>query len=243
MSDSGAPPPPPGKGGGVTGDAREAANSLLKFLKPRQEVTPPPPAAPSKTTETIAEGWLLAQHQQYANMERPGYDGLTPIIEQMLPEIAQADEHTKNTSMRDALAVARGYVTGVRANGNTTGSALWAELLQRDGLCRHVLSRTWGLMHTTVPTKAVFFDVYNGQPAATAAPPIDTAAKKYGVAPTTLNRLLGWAWAAAGPTDQTQETPSITTARAKTPRTRAQNEGFHSAAGRRLPRDNVEPDD
>ena len=127
----------------------------------------------------------------------------------------QADENTKNTSMRDALAVARGYVTGVRANGNTTGAALWAELLQRDGLCRHILPRTWGLMHTTESTKAVFFDVYKGQPAARAAPPIDTAAKKYGVAPTTLNRLLVWAWAAAGPTDQTQETPSITTARQK----------------------------
>ena len=133
----------------------------------------------------------------------------------MLPEIANADENTKNTSMRDALAVARGYVTGVRANGSTTGAALWAELLQRDGLCRHILPRTWGLMHTTESTKAVFFDVYKGQPAAKAAPPIDTAAKKYGVAPTTLNRLLVWAWAAAGPTDQTQETPSITTARQK----------------------------
>jgi hypothetical protein len=135
MSDSGAPPPPQGKGGGQTGEARDAANSLLKFLRPRTEATPPSPAAPPKATETIAGGWVLAQQQQYINMERPGYDGVTPIIEQMLPEIAQADENTKNTSMRGALAFARGYVTGVRANGNTTGSALWAELLQRDGLC------------------------------------------------------------------------------------------------------------
>ena len=65
--------------------------------------------------------------------ERIAYGGVTPVIEQMLPEIAQADENTKNTNMRDALAIARGYVTGVRANGTTTGSALWAELLQRDG--------------------------------------------------------------------------------------------------------------
>ena len=71
---------------------------------------------------------MLAQQQQYINTERPAYDGVAPIIEQMLPEIAQADENTKNTSIRDALAVARGYVTGVRANGTTTGSALWAEL-------------------------------------------------------------------------------------------------------------------
>ena len=203
------------KGGGQTGEAREAANSLLKFLQPRAQVTQPSPAAPARTTEAISEGWVTTQQQQYINTERPAYDGTTPIIEQMLPEIANADENTKNTSMRDALAVARGYVTGVRPNGSTTGAALWAELLQRDGLYRHVLSRTWGLMHTTTATKAVFFDAYKEQPTARAAPPIDTAAKKYGVAPTTLNRLLVWAWAAAGPTDQTQETTSITTARQK----------------------------
>ena len=157
MGDSGAPPPPQGKGGGQTGEAREAANSLLKFLQPRAQVTQPSPAAPARTTEAISEGWVTTQQQQYINTERPAYDGTTPIIEQMLPEIANADENTKNTIMRDALAVARGYVTGVRPNGGTTGAALWAELLQRDGLCRHTLPRTWGLMHTTVATKAVFF--------------------------------------------------------------------------------------
>ena len=215
MSDSGAPPPPQGKGGGQTGEAKEAANTLIKFLQPRAQVTQPSPAAPPRATEAISEGWVTTPQQQYINTERPAYDGTTPIIEQMLPEIANADENTKNTSMRDALAVARGYVTGVRPNGNTTGAALWAELLQRDGLCRHVLSRTWGLMHTTTATKAVFFDAYKEQPTARAAPPIDTAAKKYGVAPTTLNRLLVWAWAAAGPTDQAHETTSVTTARQK----------------------------
>ena len=215
MGDSGAPPPPQGKGGGQTGEAKEAANTLIKFLQPRAQVTQPSPAAPARATEAISEGWVTMQQQQYINTERPAYDGTTPIIEQMLPEIANADENTKNTSMRDALAVARGYVTGVRPNGNTTGAALWAELLQRDGLYRHILSRTWGLMHTTTATKAAFFDVYKEQPTARATPPIDTAAKKYGVAPTTLNRLLVWAWAAAGPTDQAQETTSIATARQK----------------------------
>ena len=215
MGDSGAPPPPQGKGGGQTGEAREAANSLLKFLQPIAQVTQTSPAAPARATEAISEGWVTMQQQQYINTERTAYDGTTPIIEQMLPEIANADENTKNTIMRDALAVARGYVTGVRPNGNTTGATLWAELLQRDGLYRHVLSRTWGLMHTTTATKAVFFDAYKEQLTTRAAPPIDTAAKKYGVAPTTLNRLLVWAWAAAGPTDQTQETTSVTTARQK----------------------------
>ena len=136
---------------------KDAANSLIRFLQPRTEATPPSPAAPAKATEAITEGWVLDQQQQYVNTERPAYDGTTPIIEQMLPEIANADENTKNTSMRDALAIARGYVTGVRANGSTTGAALWAELLQRDGHCRHILPRTWGLMHTTESTKAVFF--------------------------------------------------------------------------------------
>ena len=65
---------------------------------------------------------MHTQQQQYTNTERTAYDGVTPVIEQMLPEIAQADENTKNTSMRGALAVARGY--GVRTNGTTTGSAL-----------------------------------------------------------------------------------------------------------------------
>ena len=107
MGDSGAPPPPQGKGGGQTGGARDAANSLLQFLRPRTEITPPSPVAPPNATETTTEGWVLAQQQQYINMERPGYDGVTPIIEQMLPEISQADKNTKNTSMRGALAVAR----------------------------------------------------------------------------------------------------------------------------------------
>ena len=158
MSDSGVPPPPQGKGGGQTGEARDAANSLLRFLQPRAaQVTQPSPAAPTRTTEAISEGWVTGWQQQYINTERTAYDGTTPIIEQMLPEIANADENTKNTTMRDAIAVARGYVTGVRPNGSTTGAALWAELLQRDGSHRHNLPRTWGLMHTTTATKAVFF--------------------------------------------------------------------------------------
>ena len=203
MGDSGAPPPPQGKGGGHTGVTRDAANSLLQFLRPMAAITKPPPAAQPTTEEMTEEGWVHTQRQQYINTERTAYDGVTPVIEQMLPEIAQADENTKNTNTRDALAVARGYVTGVRPNASTTGSALWAELLQRDKQCRHTLPRTWGLVHSTESTNMVFFDVYESQPAARAVPPIDTAAKKYGVAPTTLNRLLVWAWAAAGPTDPT----------------------------------------
>ena len=79
MGDSGAPPPPQGKGGGQTGEAREAANSLLKFLQPRAQVTQPSPAASARATEAISEGWVTTQQQQYINTERPAYDGATPI--------------------------------------------------------------------------------------------------------------------------------------------------------------------
>ena len=68
-------------------------------------------------------------------------------------------------------------------------------------------------MHSTAETKHLFFDVYGNQPAAVAAPPRDTAAAKYGVAPTTLNRLLVWAWAATGPIDTSAEQHSQSTAR------------------------------
>ena len=75
MGDSGAPPPPQGKGGGQAGGARDAANSLLQFLRPSAEITPPSPAASPKTAETATEGWVLAQQQQYVNTERPAYGG------------------------------------------------------------------------------------------------------------------------------------------------------------------------
>ena len=45
---------------------------------------------------------------------------------QMLPEIAHADETVKTSNMRDVLAITpRGCVAEVRANGATTGTALW----------------------------------------------------------------------------------------------------------------------
>jgi hypothetical protein len=81
----------------------------------------------------------------------------------MLPEIAHADETVTNSNMRDALAIVRGCATGVRANGTTAGSTLWTELLQRDGQCRHILSRRWGLTHTTEATKEAFFGIYKEQ--------------------------------------------------------------------------------
>ena len=89
----------------------------------------------------------------------------------MLPEMSNASEHVKNGKMRDLLAAARGYATGIRANSSTAGAALWAELLAKDAQSRHTLSRTWGLMHSTVETKHLFFDIYESQTAAVAAPP------------------------------------------------------------------------
>jgi hypothetical protein len=84
----------------------------------------------------------------------------------MLLEISSANEAAKNGKMRDLLAVARGYATGVRANSSTTGAALWTELLTKDTQNRCTLSRAWGLMHNTAETKQLFFDAYEGQPAA-----------------------------------------------------------------------------
>lgn len=73
----------------------------------------------------------------------------TPLLVQMLPEISNADEAAQYDAMRDLLAVARGYATGVRANGATAGTALWTELLARDAQSRRTLPRTWGSMHST----------------------------------------------------------------------------------------------
>ena len=56
-------------------------------------------------------------------------------------------------------------------------------------------------------------DIYKEQPPARAAPIIDTAAKKYGVAPTALSQILVWAWGAAGPIEPTTEPQSVITAR------------------------------
>ena len=70
MGDSGAPPPPQGKGGGHTGVTRDAANSLLQFLRPMAAITKPPPAAQPTTEEMTEEGWVHTQRQQYINTER-----------------------------------------------------------------------------------------------------------------------------------------------------------------------------
>ena len=243
IDDSGAPPPPQEKGGGQAGGARDAANSLLQFLRPRAETTQPPPAAPPKAAETTAEGWVLAQQQQYINTERPAYDGVAPIIEQMLPEIAQADENTKNTSIRDALAVARGYVTGVRANGTTTGSALWAELLQREEHCRHVLSGTWGMMHTTESTKIVFFWRIRRPAGGSGSTAHRHSSQKVRSSADDAEPATGMGMGSSRPDGPTTGDAINHNSPPKTPRTRAQNKVFHQTTGRRLPRGSVEPDD
>ena len=213
MGDSGAPPSPQGRGGG----ASKGGERSSKFARTV-------PRAKSCNRTTLTGGTTKDGRDDRSGM---GAHAAATVHQHGAHRLRRRNSHhrtnatrncssrrnTKNTSMRDELVVARGYATGVRADGITTGSALWAELVQRDEHCRHALSRTWGLVHSTESTKMVFFDVYEGQPAARAAPPIDTAAKKYGVAPTTLNQLLVWARAAAGPTDPPQETQSIATAR------------------------------
>ena len=115
----------------------------------------------------------------------------------MLPEIAHADETVTNSNMRDALAIVRGCATGVRANGTTAGSTLWTELLQRDGQCRHIFIKKMGTDAHHRSNKGSVLRHLQGTAASLSVTNhrqiIGTTAKKYGVAPTTLNRLLAWA--------------------------------------------------
>ena len=70
------------KGEGKPGGARDAANSLLKFLKPRTGATQPPPAASPRPTETAGDSWVHTPQQQYINTERLAFDGVTPVERQ-----------------------------------------------------------------------------------------------------------------------------------------------------------------
>ena len=130
MSDSDAPPRAEGER-----KARaegEAVNSPLHFFQQRPGAAPPPLATPPQPTDWVDDGRQHTSHQSYINTERLAYDGETPVIEQMLPEIAQANESVKKHQHERRACNRAGYVTGVRANGTTTGSTLWAELLPRD---------------------------------------------------------------------------------------------------------------
>ena len=89
-------------------------------------------AGPQRPSEAANSPATQSATATYINTERVSYDGDTPLLIQMLPEISNASEHVKNGKMRDLLAVARGYATGIRANSSTTGAALWAELLAKD---------------------------------------------------------------------------------------------------------------
>ena len=134
MSDeSGQPPANSEAGGGAPSrEDREGASSLLNFFNKMPAGAPPTPAVPQRQSGAASSSEHLHAAAAYINTERVAYDGDTPLLIQMLPEMSNASEPVKNGKMRDLLAVARGYATGIRANSSTTGAALWAELLAKD---------------------------------------------------------------------------------------------------------------
>ena len=79
-------------------------SSSDQWLQPHKKTA----AAQPTTEKTAEEGWAHTQRKQYINTERTAYDGVTPVIEQMRPEIAQADENTKNTQTRGKCSRSRG---------------------------------------------------------------------------------------------------------------------------------------
>ena len=144
MSDDGGQPPADDDAGGgapPSREDREGATSLLNFFNKKPPGPPPITAGPQRPSGAANSSVPQPATATYINTERVSYDGDTPLLIQMLPEISNATEVAKNGKMRDLLAVARGYATGVRANSSTTGAALWTELLTKDAQNRHALSR------------------------------------------------------------------------------------------------------
>ena len=166
-------------------------------------VAPPPgPKAAAKT------------QSEYHNRRREAYDATAPVLVQMVPEIGeQAADSELTGRFRGVLAMARGMVTGSRANASTSGTSIWASLLSQSNTSSPAAkraSRAWGRMTEDEDMACLFHD-----PAAQAAGPPrhDPAAIEFKVSTTTLNRLLVWAWAMAGTTKPDEETQANTTAR------------------------------
>ena len=150
----------------------------------------PPPPGPKAAAQTQPD---------YHNTPRVAYDGTIPVLVQMVPEIAtQAADSELSGRFRGILAMARGMVTGARANSPTSGAHIWASLLSQStgsSPAAKRASRAWGRMNEHEALPAFFYD-----PAARAAGPPrnDAAAIEFKVPTTTLTRILVWAWAMAG---------------------------------------------
>ena len=203
-SGDGKPPP---KRVTITGST-QAGNMLGYFAGlPKGAAATPvaPPPGPKAAAKTQSE---------YHNRRREAYDATAPVLLQMVPEIGeQAADAELTVRFRGVLAMARGMVTGSRANATTSGTSIWASLLSQSNTSSPAAkraSRAWGRMTEDEELASLFHD-----PAAQAAGPPrhDPAAIEFKVSTTTLNRLLVWAWAMAGTTKPDEETQANTTAR------------------------------
>ena len=198
---------PPPKRVTITGST-QAGNMLGYFAGlPKGAAATPvaPPPGPKAAAKTQSE---------YHNRRREAYDATAPVLLQMVPEIGeQAADAELTVRFRGVLAMARGMVTGSRANATTSGTSIWASLLSQSNTSSPAAkraSRAWGRMTEDEELASLFHD-----PAAQAAGPPrhDPAAIEFKVSTTTLNRLLVWAWAMAGTTKPDEETQANTTAR------------------------------
>ena len=166
----------------------------------------PPPPGPTAAAQT---------QSGYHNAQREAYNRTAPVLVQMVPEIAeQAADSELSGRFRGVLAMARGMVTGARANSSTSGAHIWAFLLSQStsssAPAEKRASRARGRMNEDETLAALFHD-----PAARAAGPPrhDTAAIEFKVSTTKLNRLLVWAWAMTGAIQPDNESQANTTAR------------------------------
>ena len=89
MSDESDQPPAEGEAGGgaPSREDREGANSLLNFFNKKPAGAPPAPAAPQRQSGAASSAELHGAAVAYINTERASYDGATPLLIQMLPEI------------------------------------------------------------------------------------------------------------------------------------------------------------
>ena len=119
-------------------DQTQAGNMMVFFralptgTKAAAVMAPPGPKATAKA------------QSEYHNQQRAAYDDTAPALVQMVPEIGeQAAEAELNGRFRGVLAMARGMVTGSRANSSTSAASVDdAAPTAVDSIAAHAASRT-----------------------------------------------------------------------------------------------------
>ena len=111
-----------GKPKRVTITEKTQAGNMRGFFRSlppgtKAAVAPPPPGPKAA---------IQAAQSDYQNSPRTAYDATVPVLVQMVPEIGeQAAESELSGRFRGVLAMARGMVTGSRANSSTSGANIW----------------------------------------------------------------------------------------------------------------------